>query len=91
MSLRNFIFYVRTTPKILKINFCDPIFYLRNLKPDTIQPYLIQQTATSELFRYEVFVSEAFVLHVLDDESHLVYSVILADIVPCCELFRIAG
>ena len=44
-----------------------------------------------ELFGCEVFVSEAFVLHVLDDEFHLVYRVISADVVPCCELFRIAG
>ena len=44
-----------------------------------------------ELFGCEVFVSEAFVLHVLDNEFHLVYRVISADVVPCCELFRIAG
>ena len=47
--------------------------------------------ACFELFGCEVFVSEAFVLHVLDNEFHLVYRVISADVVHCCELFRIAG
>ena len=40
---------------------------------------------------YEVFVCEAFALHVLDDIFHLLYRGKGADVEPCCELVQIAG
>ena len=52
---------------------------------------LLPLASLSELFGYEVFVCEAFVLHVLDDVLHLVYRVSLSDFAPCCEFVEIAG
>ena len=46
---------------------------------------------SSSLFACEVFVSEAFALHLADDISHLLYRGKSTDVVPCCELVQIAG